>query len=265
MRSIHPGRLRLAGLLLLVVGCAPPGTPAPNPARHLHRRRVAAASDLQAAFPALAARARQAAGIEVEFVAGASGLFAQQIRQGAPFDVFLSADRAFVQSLADAGAIRPDSVRPYAIGSLVLVIHRDVTAPVASLADLTRPEIAKIAIANPDTAPYGRAARQALERAGLWKQVEPKVVPAESVRQALQFVQTGNAEAGLVGRAIADVPQVRWVPVAGKLHDPIVQTLGIVAGSPHAEAAGRFTAFLLGPEGSGILSKFGFAVPETAP
>ncbi len=130
--------------------------------------RVAAASDLQPVFSPLAQAFRSRTGYRVEFVAGASGQLAEQIRQGAPFDVFLSADRAFVQKLADAGIVQGESMRPYALGRLAIASRNDLGGGplIAKLSDLTRPEVRNVAIANPDTAPYGRAARQALERAG---------------------------------------------------------------------------------------------------
>lgn len=245
-----------AGLAL--TACAPnPSTPAPL--------RVAAASDLQAAFPALIAGFHQHSGETVEMIAGASGQLSQQVRQGAPFDVFLSADLGFVAKLAEAGAIRPDSVRPYAIGSLVLAVYRESPAGVSSLGDLARPEIQRVSIANPEHAPYGRAAKQALERAGLWESLRPKIVQAETVRQALQFVRTGNADAGLVGRAISDVPEVRIVTIDPALHEPIVQGLGIVAASARPESAAAFTRFLLGADGQRILAQYGFRPPDPIP
>jgi molybdate transport system substrate-binding protein len=242
-------------LIVPVIGCGP-GAPADR-----EPLRVAAASDLQAAFGELAEAFQRQSGVPVDFVAGSSGNLARQIRQGAPFDVFLSADRARVRELAEEGIVRPESVRAYAIGSLVVAVSQASGVAVASLDDLARPEVKRIAIANPDHAPYGAAARQALQRAGLWEALEPRLAMAETVRQALQFVQTGNAEAGLVGRAIADVPGIAVVPVDPGLHDPIVQALGIVAASRRGGEAGRFAAFLLGPDGQKILARKGFKPP----
>ena len=126
--------------------------------------RVAAASDLRNAFPKLSERFEQISGIKATATFGASGHLAQQIKQGAPFDLFLAANRAFVDDLVAEGLIKPDSVRPYARGSLVLAVYRDAADDVHSLDDLTKSTVKKIALANPDTAPYGMAGKQALER-----------------------------------------------------------------------------------------------------
>lgn len=222
--------------------------------------RLAAASDLQSVLPRLIQRFRALEGVEVEATYGASGQFAQQMRQGAPFDVFLSANRKFASDLADAGVLIPGTVRDYARGSLVLVVGSGAGHAISSLADLTNPSIKKVALANPDTAPYGAAARQALERAGLWDALEPKRVQAETVRQALQFVQTGNAEAGLVGRAIADVPGVRAIPIDEALYDPLWQAFGVATASTRRDAAVAFGRFLRGEEGKALLREAGFHV-----
>ncbi len=227
--------------------------------------RVAAASDLQAALPEVARRFRASTGIEVAPTFGASGQLADQIKAGAPFDVFLSANLKFVRDLASTGDVRPDSVRPYARGSLVLVVNRDSRVPIQTLNDLTRPEVKALALANPRTAPYGAAAKQALERARLWDATAAKRVQAESVRQALQFVQTGNAEAALVGRSIANVKEVRVVEVDPKLYDPILQGMGIVTRTQRDADAGAFAKYLLSKEGQATLSEFGFTSPESEP
>ena len=235
-----------------------------GPSRGAEPLRVAAASDLQAALPEVAKAFRAARGVEVATSFGASGQLAEQVRAGAPFDVFLSANLDYVRDLAASGDVRPDSVRPYARGSLVLVVNREARVAVASLADLAKPEVKAVALADPRTAPYGAAARQALERAGLWEALGPRRVQAESVRQALQFVQTGNAEAALVGRSIAGVPEVRIVEVDPALYDPIIQGLGIVARTKRADDARAFADFLAGPEGQAILARHGFGRAEAA-
>lgn len=252
-------RHRAVAVILIAIasvlgGCGP-GRPEPA------RLRVAAASDLQHALPLLASAFRLRGGVEIDATFGASGQLAEQIRQGAPFDVFLSADRKFVERLAGEGIIRPDSVRPYARGSLVLASLAKAGLKLSTLADLDQPGIKFIAIANPETAPYGMAARQAIERAGLAERLTPKLVPAGSVRQALQMVQSGNAEVGIVSRSIADAQGIRSVPLPLGASDPIVQYLGIVARSGRPGDASALVEFLLSEDGQGMMRDLGFARP----
>lgn len=220
--------------------------------------RVAAASDLQAALPALAERFQAAGGAQIAPTFQSSGVLARQIEQGAPYDLFFAANEGFVRDLAARGAIRPESVRLYAVGSLVLAVHRDMADRIKTLADLARPEVKRIAVANPETAPYGKAGKQALERSGLWESLRPRIVVAESVRQALFHAQNGDVEAALVGRAIADVPEVVAFDVDPTLYDPIVQALGIVSDSSRQQEAEAFVNFVVSPEGQGVLKRFGF-------
>ena len=250
-------RLVLGIIPVLAIACGPS---APGPAATPEPLRVAAASDLQTALPALARAFREARGVEVVFTPGSSGQLAQQIAQGAPFDVFLAANRKFVDDLAARGVIRPDSVQSYARGSLVLAVREGQGPTIHSLDDLARPEVKRIALANPAFAPYGQAGKQALMRAGLWDRVESKVVLAETVRQALQFVESGNAEAGIVGRSILGVAGVRVVAIDPSGYDPIIQGLGVVAHSRHPQAD-AFARFLLGEAGQALLRQHGFAPP----
>jgi molybdate transport system substrate-binding protein len=247
--------------LLSTLGCdGTKDTPAPAPPL-----RIAAASDLQLALPKLRDQFQARTGIATELSFGASGRLAEQIKAGAPFDVFLAANQSFVRELAEGGFVKPESVHSYARGSLVLAVFHEFDDQVRSLADLTKPELKKIALANPATAPYGKAGKQALERAGLWTRVEPKVVLADSVGQALLYAQKGDAEAALVGRAIANVSGVQIVEVDPQLYDPIVQALGIVAASARTADAEQFAQFVLGKEGQRILKESGFAPAESIP
>ncbi|MFI5459939.1 MAG: molybdate ABC transporter substrate-binding protein [Isosphaerales bacterium] len=247
VRETH--RCLLLLMLLSTLGCGD---------RSSRPLRIAAASDLQSALPKLADRFQAKTGIATTLSYGASGQLAEQIKGGAPFDVFLAANESFVRDLAGLGLIKPGSVHPYARGSLVLAVYHELGEKVHSLDDLTNPEVKKIALANPATAPYGKAGKQALERRGLWVALEPKIVMAESVRQALMYAQEGNAEAALVGRAIANVPEIRSVEVDPQLYDPIIQALGVVTASARSADAEQFARFVLGEEGQGILKEFGF-------
>ena len=247
-------------LAMTLGGCggSPPSRPAIEPLR------IAAASDLQTVMPRLIERFQHRERIEVQATYGASGMFAQQVKQGAPYDLFFSANRKFVADLAADGLVSPDTVRDYAQGALVLAIGEPAPETIASLDDLTNPVIKKVAIANPDIAPYGAAARQALQAVGLWDALEPKRVQAETVRQALQFVQTGNAEVALVGKAIASVPGVRSVPIDQALYDPLWQSCGVVAGSKREDDAMAFLRFVTEGEGQTILRDAGFSTPNQA-
>jgi molybdate transport system substrate-binding protein len=253
----HRCRLLLLGLATVTAGCEPS-------APELPKLRVAVASDLEQALPILASAFQQDHQIEIVPTFGASGQLAEQIKQGAPFDVFMSANAAFVDRLASTGIIKPESVHPYARGSLALAVNKIWDFKVKRLEDLTTPEIQKIAIANPETAPYGMAAKQALERAKLWDVLKPKIVQAESVRQALQFVQSGNTEVAIVGRSLGQIRGATLVPLPFDVCDPIVQSLGIVARSERPDDAKAFADFVRGEIGQGILRDLGFRKVEKA-
>ena len=244
--------------IFLCAGCG--STPASLPA--VEPLRIAAASDLQLVMPILIERFRSASGIDAVATFGSSGQLAQQIRQGAPFDVFLSANRKFVVDLTTDKAIDPLSVRDYAIGALVLVVRNDLADKIKTLADLRHSSVNKVALANPDTAPYGAAAKEALTHVGLWQELEPKRVQAETVRQALQFVQTGNAEAALVGSAIAKVDGVRAFPIDPAHYETLWQSVGVATISKRPRDASAFSEFLRGIEGQKVLAAAGFRLPS---
>lgn len=241
------------------------GTP-PNP-RPL---RIAAASDLQQALPRLAQRFEERTRKTTTLTLDASGRLAEQIKAGAPFDVFMAANVKFVRELADTKLIDPDTIKNYARGTLVICVHRPVTVQVHELADLDQPQIKRIAIANPEYAPYGMAAKQALERAGLWKTLETKIVRAPSVRQAFIYVQNGDAEVALVSRSQAAGADVFTVDITPTLYDPLIQAMGVVSATDQHDVADAFSRFVMGPEGQQILQEEGFERPalpadETAP
>ena len=227
---------------------------------------VAAASDLAYCIDELAAAFRkQEPGAQVNISTGASGNFFAQIRNGAPFHVFLSADMLYPAQLAKLGAADGASLRPYAIGRIVLW----TTDPRFDLGQgmklMRDPRLARIAIGNPDTAPYGRAARAVLERDRLWDAVQPRLVIGENIAQAAQFVQTGNAQLGIVSLATVRAPKMAGVGRYHLISDhgvaPIEQGAIVTnAGTRHALAA-RFVRFLGSPAARAILERNGFGLP----
>jgi len=149
----------------------------------------------------------------------------------------------------------------YAIGRVVLV-ERAGLPPITSLADLSRADVRRIAIANPDHAPYGRAARDALMRVGLWSSLQPKLVLGENISQTFQFVATGNADAGIVALSLAiGAPGTRHTIIDPALHDPIAQSAGVLARTHQPMAAREFIAFVNGPLGRPIMKNYGFTLP----
>lgn len=256
-RAAWPACLAIALLLGAAVACS--GSPA-SP-REAETLTVGAAADLQAAFSELGPRFESATGGKLVFSFGSSGVLAQQIENGAPIDLFASADEEYVTALVAKNRALADTAQPYALGRLALVISRQGSPPVSKLADLAEPSVIRIAIANPEHAPYGVAARQALMASGLWDPVSPKIVYGENVRQALQFVQTGNAEAGIVALSIADVPEVTWSAVDDSLYQPLRQTIVVVRGTRHEQLAREFISFVSGPSSRAVLDKYGFLPP----
>jgi len=179
----------------LVIACK---TPTPKPESPI---QVAAAADLSVAFEEMGRLFQARTGQQVTFSFGASGVLAKQLSQGAPFDLFAAANAAFVDNAVQAGACDGSTKALYARGHIV-VWTKHGGPVVRTLAELRNPDIKHIAIANPDHAPYGKAAREALTRAGLWPALEAKIVQAENVRQALQFAQTGNADVAIVALSL---------------------------------------------------------------
>jgi molybdate transport system substrate-binding protein len=227
---------------------------------------VAAASDLSYCIDELgAAFARQAPQAQLKVSLGASGNFFAQIRNGAPFDVFLSADMGYPAQLARDGAADPTTLAPYALGRIALWspdprFDLKQGMPVLKDARLTR-----IAIANPEFAPYGRAAKAALEAAGVWQAVQPKLVIGENISQTVQFVQTGNAQIGIVSYASVLSPRLKGrgsyylIPDAGMA--PIEQGAVVTAHGKANPMAARFVQFLASPAARAILQRNGFGLP----
>jgi len=229
--------------------------------------RVAAASDLQAALPGIAAGFEKATGKKVALIFGSSGNFFAQLQNGAPFDVFLSADIDYPRRLERDGQAEKGSLSRYATGRIVLWVRNDspidLTRGLAVLAD---PGVHRVAIANPDHAPYGRAAVAALQGAGVYERVQTKLVRGENISQAAQFVQSGNADAGLVALSLALAPALqasgRYVEIPDALYPPIEQAAAVVAASKQKAIARQFVEFLRQPESARVLTAFGFVVAK---
>lgn len=222
---------------------------------------VYAAADLDMAFREIKPLFEKATGARVTLVMGSTGNLAKQIEHGAPADVFFAANESFVDDLQTAGAVIPQTRALYAQGRIVLATPTKSTVAVRELADLLKPEVRRVAIANPAHAPYGRAAQEALESVGVWERLKPKLVYGENIRHTLQFVETGAVEAGIVALSVAGVPDVRYAPIDPKLHKPLNQVAAVVKRSARPELGVAFIQFLNGPEGRPIMKRYGFLLP----
>jgi molybdate transport system substrate-binding protein len=234
----------------LLAGCKQTPAAAQQPVQ------VAAASDLSVAFEELGQLFEARTGQKVTFSFAASGALAKQLSQGAPFDVFAAASASFVDSAVQAGACDATSKALYARGH---VVAWSKSVKLASLSDLLSPQIERIAIANPEHAPYGKAAREALIKAELWSKLEPKIVQAENVRQALQFAQTGNAEVALVARSLVMSQSAgNRLDIDPELHAPISQTLVVCRNGKNLEGGRSFAKLVESAEGQALLERYGF-------
>jgi molybdate transport system substrate-binding protein len=222
---------------------------------------VAAAADLEGAFREIARSFESETGAHVVLSFAASGNLKQQIENGAPFDVFASANAAYVDELEKKGLIIPGTRRIYAQGQITLWQRTDSPVQVISLADLAKPEVKHVAIANPEHAPYGVAAVESLRSAGVYDAVQSKLVRGENIMEALQFVKSGNAEAGIVARAISDRPDGRWTAIDSSLHHPLNQAVCVIGTSRQEQLGRAFIAFLGTPAAVATLERFGFTVP----
>jgi len=222
---------------------------------------VFAASDLGPSFNWIVPLFERETGRRVTLVLGSTGTLTQQIRNGAPADVFFAASETYIRQLSDESLTVETTQRLYARGILALITLRSSGTHVANLKDLTGAGIRRIAIANPLHAPYGLAARQALEAAGVWTLVQPKLVYGENVQQAAQFVRSGSAEAGVVARSIADVPDLTWTTVDQHLHAPLDQVAIVLKRTKDRDGAMAFIEFVNGGRGRAVMRRFGFLLP----
>lgn len=228
---------------------------------------VAAASDLVYCIDELsAAFGKQAPGAEVKVSTGASGNFFAQIKRGAPFDVFMSADMDYPRQLAQEGAADPASLQPYAIGRLAVWTLDARFDPAQGMRLFADARLTRVAIANPDVAPYGRAARAALMHHGVWQPVQGKLVMGDNVAQAAQFVQTGNAQAGIVSLATVLSPRMkgvgRYAVVPQEGLAPLEQGVVVTRQGQANPLAARFVQFLHTPVAREILRRNGFGLPH---
>lgn len=218
---------------------------------------VAAAADLTNLQPDLANSFHKIdPGVQIRWVTASSSVLAQQIHNGAPYDVFMSANAQFVQDLANSGDLRPDSIIAYVIGRVGILWRDGKHHPIK---DLTSKEVRFVALPNPKLAPYGVAAQQALEHAGIWAQVRPKVVYGENVRQTLELFRSGNADAVLTSDSLLQGRDPQLIPA--DWHKPILQKAGIVTKTPNSEAAQKFLSFLRTPAAQAVFARFGFSKP----
>lgn len=255
--------LRLIFVFLLVLSAS-------SSAARCQELRVAAASDLQFAMPDLAAEFEKQSGTKLNVTYGSSGNFFSQIQNGAPFDLFFSADVDYPRRLASAGLADPDTLFEYALGQIVIWAPANSSLNPARDAwnALLEPSVQRIAIANPEHAPYGRAAVAALQKAGFYDRLQKKLVYGENISQAAQFVQSGNAQAGILALSLALSPPMRdgkrW-QIPGDAHPPIQQGVVVLTASSHQRQARSFLQFLKTPPARATLSSFGFQVPQAAP
>jgi molybdate transport system substrate-binding protein len=251
-KRIQSRRSILPVLVVCVIASLCVSPPAPGQQAPL---RIAAAADLQPVLPPILEQFRQATGIEAQATYQASAALTTQIQNGAPFDLFLSADLSYPKRLIDAGAAdtagSPDSSTPitYARGTLVLWTRKDGRWPNPTLATLKDPSLQRLAIANPDRAPYGRAAIAALTSLKLIETLKPKFVTAENISQAAQFAETGNADAGLISLTSAKTGQLAsmgsYFLIPRELYPPIEQGAVIVTKTTQRDQAHKFLDFLL--------------------
>jgi molybdate transport system substrate-binding protein len=236
------------------------------PKVHAQSLRIAAASDLQFALADLAASYEKQSGAKLAITYGSSGNFYAQIQNGAPFDLFFSADTSYPQKLIETGLAEADSRYTYAFGRIVLWLPPESPLIPANFQwnTLLDARIQKIAIANPEHAPYGRAAVAALQKAGLYEQVKSKLVYGENISQAAQFVQSGSAQAGILALSLTFAPAMKsgriW-EIPRDLYPPLEQAVVLVKSSPNKPAARALLAFLRSESARATLANYGFTLP----
>ena len=242
--------MRFCVVLALVAAC--------SSKTHSRTVRVAAAADLTRAFEELGKAFEKKTGIAPQFDFGSSGLLAKQIEQGAPYYLFAAANRGYVDEAVQSGHCDAATIKLYAKGRLVVWCGNGVAAP-TKLADLADARFKRVAIATPEHAPYGRAATQALEKAGIWDGLQDKLVLGDSVQAAMQYARTGGVDAAIVALSLAVVTDGgSFLPIDPSQYDPLDQSLVVCGNGEEADAARQLAQFIDSPEGREIMTRYGF-------
>jgi len=227
---------------------------------------VAAAADLQPAMQDMAARFEKETGNTVKLIYGSSGNFFQQIQNGAPFDIFFSANLDYPRRLEAAGLTAPGSYYPYAKGKIVIWVRKESTIDLSSgMQALLAASVEKVAIANPQHAPYGQAAVAAMRKQNVYDRLKDKLVLGENISQTASFVVSGSADAGIIALALVLSPNMRdkgrYVAIPDSDYPPIEQACVILGRSKNKETAVQFLSFLRTAAGGELLRRYGFEVP----
>lgn len=230
---------------------------------------VAAAADLQPAMQEIAAKFHDKTGITVQPSYGSSGNFFTQLQNGAPFDAFFSANVDYARQLDAASLTEPGTLARYAVGKIVLWVPNESSLDLKQgLAAVTGAKVAKLAIANPQHAPYGQAAVAALKSAGLYDKVSSKLVLGENISQTMAFVAAGSADAGIVALSLALSPSIkgkgRYVELPADSYPAIEQGCVVMKSAKNKDGAKALLQFVLSPEGREILARYGFGIPASS-
>lgn len=262
-----PGILLVLIALALLTGCVRDSskTAVNRTDNNTDRIKIAAASDVQPAFEELGKIFKKQTGVKPVFVFGSSGQIAQQIIAGANIDIFASADEAYVDKVIASGVGVKSTKQIYALGRLAIVSgNKKIKAP-SGIWELRYMKSNKIAIANPDHAPYGKAARDALTNAGIWKAVSSRIIMGENARQAYQYAQTGNSDIALVPLSLVKkAPDMSYTVIPESMHGPIQQTL-VLTKNANRNVSLKFIDLLLSEKGIEIMKEFGFEMSEAGP
>lgn len=222
---------------------------------------IAAAADLVIAFKEIGDLYEKNTGDKLKLIFSSSGTAREQIENGAPYDVYASANIKFVDDLIEKDKIIADTKELYAIGRVGVATKVGSPLQVKEVSDLLKTDFKKIAMANPEHAPYGLAAKQALESLGLWEKLKDKMVYGKDIQDTLTLIKSGNVEAGFISLSVVNKDEVNFLLIDDKLHQPLKQAMAVVKGTKLEKEARNFIKFVNGEQGREIMKKYGFVLP----
>ncbi len=258
----YPRKLLMyMGFALLVACGVSPGTQPPHLSSATVTLTVSAAASLNQVLPPIAKLWEQETGNKVMINWGSTGQLAQQIERGAPVDLFVASDKKSIEDLDRKELVFSQTKALYGVGRITLWHREDSSLQIKDLQDLTKSEIERVAIANPNHAPYGIAAKQALESIGIWDELQPKLVLGENIRQAQQYAEAGNVDVAIVALSISLNRPGQWILISADLHQPLEQMLVVPKTAHHPDIAKQLAIFINSYKSRELMKKHGFVLP----